>query len=566
MEGTLIDGKYEVTRRLGEGGMGAVYEAQHRATGRKVALKVIGATALAAGPDIITRFEREARASGSIDSPHVVQVFDAGVDPTTSAPYMVMECLVGEDVQATVKRLGPLAPDVVLRVVAQACHGLQKAHDAGIVHRDIKSANLFLANVGTDGAEIVTKVLDFGIAKVRASPLGPAGADHKLTKTGSMLGSPVYMSPEQAMDARDLDGRSDIFSLGVVMYEVLSGATPNGHRESLGQLLMAICTEPAQPLQDRAPWVSAEIAGVVQKALAITPADRFQSAAELRAAVEALLPAGATTTITASMIAELPAETLKLRAPRRAQPQPAAALVATVIPAGTALDGGAYDATHIDPVKELPVASSKSNDAARGALLDAHAVSGAQPPSRTATGAGATRDAPRAPESGRRRLPWAAAFVVVVAIGGGGTYYLKHGATPAPLVQSAAPVESASAPASASSAPEPAVRTETVAVTPEVAAVEVDGKRVTVTGGRFELRGAVGSVHDVKLLLGDSEKHVDVVLAVDGPRPAKVDITPRATPAPAAVVRPAGSARAVPPIASSPGAKPPTGVPIDRNF
>ncbi len=251
----VIDEKYEVLRLLGEGGMGAVYEARHRTTGRTFAVKVIAPTALARGVGMLARFQREARASGSIDSPYVVQTFDAGVDRASGAPYMAMECLVGEDVQSLVGRVGPLRPDAVLRICAHACHGLQKAHEAGIVHRDIKSANLFLAKRGGASDEIITKVLDFGIAKVRASPLAPL-EDNKLTTTGSMLGSPVYMSPEQAIGAKDLDARSDLFSLGVMMYEALTGSTPNGHLDCLGALVMAICSQPAPPVQGRAPIAS----------------------------------------------------------------------------------------------------------------------------------------------------------------------------------------------------------------------------------------------------------------------------------------------------------------------
>ncbi len=232
-------------------------EARHRTTGRTLAVKVIAPTALARGVGMLARFQREARASGSIDSPYVVQTFDAGVDRASGAPYMAKECLVGEDVQSLVGRVGPLRPDAVLRICAHACHGLQKAHEAGIVHRDIKSANLFLAKrggaSGASGAsdEIITKVLDFGIAKVRASPLAPP-EDNKLTTTGSMLGSPVTMSPEQAIGAKDIDARSDLFSRGVMMYEALTGATPNGHLDCLGALVMAICSQPAPPVRCRA--------------------------------------------------------------------------------------------------------------------------------------------------------------------------------------------------------------------------------------------------------------------------------------------------------------------------
>ena len=141
----VVDGKYRVVCQLGQGGMGAVYEAIHLGTDRRVALKVIISSALANEPQVLARFQREAKASGSIDSEHVVQVLDTGIDPTSKNPYMVMEYLSGRDLLRSVHRLGPLDPDVVVRIAAQACLGLQRAHDANVVHRDIKSANLFLS-------------------------------------------------------------------------------------------------------------------------------------------------------------------------------------------------------------------------------------------------------------------------------------------------------------------------------------------------------------------------------------------------------------------------------------
>lgn len=291
MQGTVVDSKYQIVRRLGQGGMGAVYEARHLGTGRRVALKVIVPEALLGGDrDIIPRFQREARASGAIDSQHVVQVLDTGVDPQTNTPYLVMEHLTGEDVQQLVRRVGPLAPDVVLRIMAQACSGLSRAHQEGIVHRDIKAANLFVAR--REAGELVVKILDFGIAKVRADPMA-ASAHHGITRTGSMLGSPLYMPPEQVTGTKDVDPRADIFSLGVTMYEALCGVTPNHECETIGTLILAICSGKGQPIQQRAPWVPRGVAAIVEKALALEPSARFQTTAEMHAAITALLPQGA---------------------------------------------------------------------------------------------------------------------------------------------------------------------------------------------------------------------------------------------------------------------------------
>jgi serine/threonine-protein kinase len=539
MEGTIIDGKYEVLRQLGAGGMGAVYQARHRTTGRKVAVKVIVPAALAGGVDIIARFQREARASGSIDSPFVVQVLDAGLDPATGAPYMVMECLAGEDVQGAVTRLGPLSSDVLLRITAHACHGLNKAHEAGIVHRDIKSANLFLARREGDTSEIITKILDFGIAKVRANPL--PGEDHKLTKTGSMLGSPVYMSPEQAIGAKDLDARSDIFSMGVMMYEALSGATPNGHLENLGALLMAICSQQAQSIQDRAPWVTADVAAIVHKALALKPEDRYQSAAELRAATVALLPGGGTTLLE-SMLVPLSPEARACRAPRLAPAKPSAAAFAeTALPS---------------PISTTQLLPGTGTNPATGSnpAIAAGAATGPVPGMSTTAGLGVSE----ASSSGTvRPFRWAAlvgviAGVTVLGGGGGGLYYARQRAQHAPeKTFGLAAVESPSA-----SAPAPArdvARTETVAVSPEGATVEVGGKSVTVTGGHFDVTGAVGSVHDVRVRLGSVEKRFDVVISSSGPRPDRVEIT---APRPQAAQPASPGAQARPPTAAKLGAAP----------
>ena len=289
MNGTVVDSKYQIISCLGRGGMGAVYEARHLGTGRRVALKMINAASLAVGGDVIPRFQREARASGAIDSEHVVQVLDTGVDPQTAGPYLVMECLSGEDLQQLVQRVGPLAPEVVLRIIAQACAGLARAHETGIIHRDIKSANVFVSQ--REGGEVTVKILDFGIAKVRADPMS-ASANQGITRTGTLLGSPLYMSPEQVLGSKDIDPRSDIFSLGATMYEALCGATPHHDCETIGLLIVAITSGRVRQVQERAPWVPAEVAAVVHQALSFDASARYQTAAEMLAAITSLLPQG----------------------------------------------------------------------------------------------------------------------------------------------------------------------------------------------------------------------------------------------------------------------------------
>lgn len=308
MIGEVIGGRYRLLRVLGQGGMGAVYEAEHTGTGRHVAVKVI--LELAKSPGAVPRFEREARAAGSIDTQHIVQVFDTGTDPTTGTPYMVMELLKGEDLAGLLKRLGPLPPDLALRLVGQACVGLAKAHQAGVVHRDIKPANLYLS-LGEDG-NITVKLVDFGVAKLDRTAM--TAEDASLTRTGSLLGSPLYMSPEQATSKKTLDRRTDIWSLGVVLYQALAGRVPHAECESLGSLIMAICTERPPPLQNAAPWVAPEVVELVEHALALKVEERLPSAEAMLEAIQKLVPRGLT--IAAAELVPLSTEMRAHIAPR----------------------------------------------------------------------------------------------------------------------------------------------------------------------------------------------------------------------------------------------------------
>ncbi len=324
MIGRILDNRYAIVRLLGQGGMGAVYEAKHTGTGRRVAVKIIlreGAT----NEDHVARFQREARAVGAVESDYIAQVFDTGRDRETGAPYIAMEFLEGEDVQALLERLGPLPVDLALRIALQACLGLERAHAAGVIHRDIKPANLFLARK-EHGARVV-KLLDFGVAKITAAE----PVDHGLTKTGAMIGSPLYMSPEQARGSGVIDARSDLWSLGVSLYQCISGSRPNDGVQGLGELLLTLCSTPAPWLQSVAPWVPAEVAQVVRRALTIDPTARYAGAAELAGALRALLPYGHA--IVDPMLVPLGATTRSFTAPTpQALPSPPLAQSAAVAP------------------------------------------------------------------------------------------------------------------------------------------------------------------------------------------------------------------------------------------
>ena len=237
-EHAVIAGKYRLIRQLGQGGMGSVWLAEHLTLCSQVAIKLIHVD-MASSPEVLGRFLREAQAAASLRSPHVVQILDHGVDSGT--PYIAMELLEGESLADRLARVGRLEPAVLARVMTEIGRAIGRAHEAGIVHRDLKPDNVFL--VRNDDDEI-TKVLDFGIAKATGPGAGSLGAAaSSATRTGAVLGTPYYMSPEQAEGARSLDHRTDIWAMGVIAFECLLGRRPFD-AETLGGLLLAICTRP----------------------------------------------------------------------------------------------------------------------------------------------------------------------------------------------------------------------------------------------------------------------------------------------------------------------------------
>jgi len=311
-----LRGKYRTTRLLGEGGMGSVFEAEDTTTGARIALKVMRPE-IAKSTVFMARFEREVRASQAIRTPYIVEVLDAGTDERSGEPFMAMELLEGEDLKHVLKRTGPLHPVVALKIVAQACLGLHAAHEQRIVHRDIKSANIFLTQ--RPGGERIVKLLDFGIAKekldkeIHAETAG-------LTRTGNMLGSPLYMSPEQVRGHKSIDHRADLWSLGIVLYEALAGRTPHQDAETLGELIITICSELPRPVQELAPWVPPSIAAILSGAIRFDPAERFPSAAAMFEAIKPLLQGDLT--ITEEMLRPLSNEERSFVAPRLQEAMP----------------------------------------------------------------------------------------------------------------------------------------------------------------------------------------------------------------------------------------------------
>jgi len=298
-----VDGKYELLKELGRGGMGAVFLARNLGTGRQVALKLLLGDSATVSPDVLARFTREALVMGSVDHPNCAQIYDAGRDrdSETGTPYLVMEFLKGEDVSHLIERLGPLPPDLALRLTVQAARGLGAAHAAGVIHRDIKPANLFLARRPD---EILVKVLDFGIGRLKSGE--EDAAKHNVTKTGGTLGSPPYMSPEQVRGSKALNHSADLWSLGVTLYQMLSGELPYSYAESLPELLLAIHNGKPIPLVQRVPWAPAEVLVIVERAMCRDVAQRYASASEMIADILPLLQGSAA--LTETMLVGLPPE------------------------------------------------------------------------------------------------------------------------------------------------------------------------------------------------------------------------------------------------------------------
>jgi eukaryotic-like serine/threonine-protein kinase len=280
-QGELVGGKYRVERTLGAGGMGVVVAATQIELDRPVALKFLLPKVLER-PGLVTRFSREARAAAKLESEHVARVLDVGT-LDGGAPYIVMEYLEGQDLASVIASGGALPCDLAVGYLLQACEAVAEAHSLGIVHRDLKPGNLFLAN-RTSGAPVI-KVLDFGLSKFANT------GEENVTSESSILGSPLYMSPEQLMSARTADARSDIWSLGVVLYEFVTAHAPFQY-ERIAGLVAAILQKDPQPIDQWGVHVPSGLQAVLARCLEKDPAHRFPSIAHLAKALAPFGPPG----------------------------------------------------------------------------------------------------------------------------------------------------------------------------------------------------------------------------------------------------------------------------------
>jgi serine/threonine protein kinase len=467
-----LDGRYLVKRLIGKGGMGAVYEVETD-TGERLAAKVVAAGVQGANPATLRRFAREAKASSAINSLNVVRTVDAGCDDKLGFPYIIMDLLNGVDMSSVMKREGALPGEIAVRLVIQAARGVAAAHARGVVHRDIKPANLFLQQDG-QSSEITVKVCDFGVAK-RVAGMGlSSGASHySLTRSGGMLGSPMYMSPEQARNAKAVNERTDIWSLSVVLWEALSGQRLWGKQSSLGELIVAICTEPIQRLERAAPWVPRELSRVVHAGLERDPEQRIPT---VRAMIEQLEPfAGNSDRLVMSQLVGLSEEqrgelTLKVSLSDSAARRMAE--LSKNLPKNP------------EPQRVLSVPAPRMSERA------------------------AERRTNRPDASGGGKGTMFAVALLSAAIAGGGAYFFARGRI-------------ARAPAAASAV------SARIQIVPGAASVTTPSGSVSVVDGVATLQGRAGETLSVTLSLGSLSKTFSVSLGSDGvASPARLELSP----------------------------------------
>jgi serine/threonine-protein kinase len=425
--GELLAGKYRVERALGEGGMGVVVAATNVALNQRVAIKLLRPAALA-NKEALGRFLREARAAASLRSEHVARVLDVG-SLADGRPYMVMEYLEGRDLGDLVEH-GPALPiPRAVDYVLQACEAIAEAHAAGIIHRDLKPRNLFLTQT-VDGRPLV-KVLDFGISKMEGAP-----QDMQLTRTTEIIGSPSYMSPEQLRASRNVDKRTDIWALGVILYELLTQQLPF-YASTVTELVAVVLTEHEPPVQSVRPDVPDALAAIIARCLAKKPDERFATVADL---VSALEPYGTGSIASFSdRVRGVAAQSGKLPPATGSNPSLAAATRdATTSP------GLMPTALQTEPPAAAPSSPSAVGSPAAQAMMYAKTpamdfqggargagVVPAPRPSHRGTGLvwggtqGDAPPAPRASKTGLGAILGLAALLVVAAGGGGAAWYVN---------------------------------------------------------------------------------------------------------------------------------------------
>lgn len=389
--GLIISGKYCLEEPLSRGGMGSVWIARHVHLGSPIAIKFMD-PGLAGTPAYRARFEREARAAAHLRSPHIVHVQDYGVEEDT--PYIVMELLHGESLADRLQRCVRLPLADTARILIQLSKGLRRAHENGLVHRDLKPANLFLAAFEDDE---ILKILDFGIAK-ETTPL----LSGDITQSGQVLGSPYYMSPEQIRGAKDLDHRSDIWAVGVIVFRMVTGQLPF-QGQVMGEVLARIVAEAPPRATELAPDLPHTLDAFFEKALARNPADRYASVRDLVEAFLRIADVTAPSSIT-RLVDDRPssAALLPAPAPHDTAPLPAA------------------DTEPLPPISTLPLSGQPSTDgAAAAATIHEIPESTLPTPFDSPTHAGVTGPGTTTVRRARRRWLLAAGAITALLLGSG---------------------------------------------------------------------------------------------------------------------------------------------------
>ncbi len=467
-EGDYVTDNLRLVRLIGRGGMGSVWVARHHSLDVDVAVKFVSKELLSGGDKLVVeRFHREAKLAAKIESNHVVRIFDHGLTKTDGSPYIVMEFMRGESLAERIARLGRLAPGDAARIISEVANGLKAAHAIGIVHRDIKPHNVFLARARS-GAE-VAKLLDFGIAKTTNA--GDEVQKSLKTSTGVLIGTPQYMSPEQLMHAGPPDAGADLWALGVVAYETVTGALPFAGA-TLAATLLAITRAEVTPPSATFPGTPSELDGFFKRALAADPARRFASAEELADAF-----AEAAGGMTPASIIPLDAETkrapsLVLSPELTTEQFLAAEATAAQTRANEAGSEVGFAPTQVDQARRAEEDQpAELRSAATNAVSEVATKPSVQPPA-------------LAPEPRTNRTPWLVAGALVVAAGVGFVVTRKAPPPATPLADSVAATSSTSpAPSSVTSA---APSTSVVAVPSAAAVKAAPFRKQAVKEGRID--------------------------------------------------------------------------------